>query len=147
MKLEFKGSIDDNGKLAIFGRDAMIEMLKAHRGKPVTIRLLVGNRRSNKVNAYYWACLSMIVSVLKSKNGISTDVDALHWKFKLMFNPEYVKDEDGVVVDVLPGTTTELDNQEFFDGYMEGIRQWCVKILNLILPMPGEKLMIFTVNE
>lgn len=99
------------------------------------------NKRSQQQNRYYFGvCVTMIQQQFESYgNEVSKEQihDMLRWKFNSIeiYNPETGE------VERVPQSTAGM-NKEDFGKYIEKIQRYAAIEHNLIIPDPGEQMMI-----
>lgn len=118
--LDLVFDVDEDGRLTDRRRARwMWEQLRFYAGGKVRIRIS-RPKRSNRANAYYWACIIEPIRKALMESGQVLTAEAIHSHFKAKYLP--VRTVTVFDVDhVLPGTTTELDQTEFHD-FIESIK-------------------------
>lgn len=99
------------------------------------------NRRSNQQNRYYWGLV--VPMIRKGIKELGTDLthEETHEFLKSRFNKdELVNPGTGEMVEI-PLSTTRLTKSEFGE-YIENIQRFASEFLGLVIPDPGEQMMI-----
>lgn len=93
--------------------------------------------RSLKANAYYWACYVNPVARFLREHGQNVTPEEVHIGWRLMFlkHPVLNPDTGEILFDAVPGSTTNLDDQEFSE-YLEFIANWMSEKLGFVPPPP-----------
>ncbi|WP_099368107.1 hypothetical protein [Sphingobacterium sp. 1.A.4] len=146
MSLTYFGSVE-NGSLKIRNRNSLILDLKSLEGKDVEIKISRKKKtRSLNQNSYYWGCVIPIVKQGLIDNGFDRSIinstSVVHEFLKSMFCPkvEVVNEETGEIL-TLPPTTTNVSTVQMME-YFADIQQWASEKLQLIIPNPGEEMMM-----
>ena len=120
----FKGKIV-NGTIIFFNLGLRVKYLKSLNGKHITKTVKLPSKdRSNNQNRYYWG---IVVDIIGKELGYTADEthEALKMKFLL--------DRRGKIPTVR--STAVLTTKEFED-YLEDVRMWASKFLNISIPNP-----------
>jgi len=100
-------------------------------------------RRSGPQNRYYWGVVIPLVMDGMNELGNTFDKDSTHYFLKKRFNPKEVIGVGGEVLDTIPGTTTELNTEEFSEEYIAKIKQFAAEYLSIYVPDPGQQTSFF----
>ena len=122
--MKFRSKIKD-GKLILFNRKLFDNYLLNLEDKHVDLSVKLPSKdRSNNQNRYYWG---IVVDIIGKELGYTADEthEALKMKFLL--------DRRGKIPTVR--STTVLTTKEFED-YLEDVRMWASKFLNISIPNP-----------
>lgn len=96
-----------------------------------SVRSSKGEKRTKRQNAYYWG---VVVKMICEATG-DMDKDSVHNGLKHAFLTDEAADlEKGVLAKVR--STTDLNKAEFFEYYIDRIRQWAIESLGLNIPDP-----------
>lgn len=101
--------------------------LKQQRGETIVKIVPAQDKRTIPQNKYYWGC---VIDYMKDYIGEISSL-AVHDLLKTKFIP-LVKFEDDIKLSTRDMTKTELWE------YIEEIRSWALKELNLFIPEPGQ---------
>lgn len=96
--------------------------------------------RSNKQNAYYWACVIPYVMDGLVEMGLEKSLlssENVHEMLKARFLKEDFGNADGEFV-TLTKSTTDLSTTEFMD-YIADVQKWAAEFLNIQIPDPGDQ--------
>lgn len=140
VKSEVYGYVKD-GKLTINNRKRLEEDMRQFKNGPVMISVKRKNKRSNPQNRYYWGVIVQEIKLRLIELGNEVDEETVHEFLKGKFNPVSAIDKDGVVIAELPGSTADL-NKEEFSAFVELVIRWAAEILDLQIPYPNEDLKI-----
>lgn len=99
--------------------------------------------RSILQNRFWWGALIPLVKLGLNEAGyneVKTNEDA-HEVLKALFLKKHISNENGEALEMC-GTTTELSTVEF-NMLIEKVQQWAAEFLNIDIPSPNEKLVLF----
>jgi len=141
-KLEYNGTVDENGLLKITNRRAFDTEIKRFSGKPVEI-IIQRKRsiRSDNQNRYYWGVV--IPCVMQGLNDLGHEMNKedTHTFIKANFNYTEIVDESTGEIWRTPITSSRLNKTEF--GLMiEKAKKFSNDYLNVYIPEPGEQMEI-----
>lgn len=110
-----------------------------HDGKWL-IEIAQANKRSDQHNRYYFGLVVPLVQNGIRDLGTELTKEETHEWLKGKFNFTEVMNQDGIVEQV-PRSTTIL-NKEKFSEYIAKIQQFAAEFLNIVIPDPGQQMMI-----
>lgn len=99
-----------------------------------------GKKRSNRQNAFYWACVLPLVKEGLQYNGFREvkDEEDAHMVMKSMFlKSKVINEVSGDVIEVIK-ETKKLTTIEFMT-YIEEITQWAAEYLTVTIPEPNSQ--------
>ena len=144
MKRSYVGRIG-NGKM-ILPESRRLQMLsdisKMKEGREVEIIISPLPRRSNKQNAYMWACVVPVIQSALQDLGHEVNADQTHELLKAKFNPVTLADADGEYLGEIGGSTTEMSKGDFIN-YLEKIAIWAATYLHIVIPPPESQTELF----
>jgi hypothetical protein len=115
------------------GRRYYDECLRSLEGKNVQLTLgKVKELRTEQQMRYYFG---VVVKLIADYTG--DDIDTIHEFLKDKFAPKKtitVEKETRVV----PGCTHDLFKDNFFEDYVDHIRQWAAQELQIVIPDPNQ---------
>ena len=132
------GSIKD-GKLILANRKRFEEDLRGFKDCQVEIVIKKKNRRSLPQNRYYWGVVVKEIQLRMIDLGNEVDEETVHEFLKDKFNKVDVIGPGGEVIDMMGGSTTEM-NKDDFSCYVDKIIRWAAAVLEIVIPLPNEKL-------
>lgn len=137
MKLNFEGTVDIEGVIKLPGnlRKTVSTVFKGQHIK-VTFQQ-GGKKRSNPQNNYLWGVVyEMITQKLNEQDPFEyTSEDIHHWMKEKFLREPFVNPDTGEVLFFKIGSTTDLTTKKF-NEYIEKIRMWASKYLELYIPDP-----------
>lgn len=142
ISIQVYGSITEDHKLEIHNRKKLLQELSECKPCEVLITIKKKGRRSNAQNNYYHAIVVETVRHRLIELGHRIDHDECHEWIKHKFNSIPLADQDGVVIDTFPQSTTELNKSEFSE-LIERIREFCIEHLGIDIPPADKSLSIF----
>jgi hypothetical protein len=99
------------------------------------------NKRSLQQNRYYFGvCIKMIREKFIER-GYEVSMEDVHDMMRFKFNYIEIIDYETGEIERLPKSTTGLNKDEF-GKYIEKIQQYAAQSLDLVIPDPGEQLML-----
>lgn len=99
------------------------------------------NKRSLQQSRYYFGvCVKMVREGLKDM-GNDVSIQKTHEWLNAKFNYLELINEQTGEIERIPKSTTDL-NKEDFSKYISDIQQFAVEFLNIIIPDPGQQMMI-----
>lgn len=114
------------------------DVARMKEGALVVVEIRYAGKRSLAQNAFYWG---VVIDIMRrSLNDLGHDVDdeLTHEFLKSKFNTKPLISAEGEVIGELPGSTTEMNKDEF-SVYYEKIKQWSMDVLNVYIPDPNEQ--------
>lgn len=140
MKLEYFGTVDDNGILKLTNKTGFANDLHEFKGKEVRLIVERKSKRSNDQNSYFHGvCLPIVRAHLLDlgwKEAKSQEWVKDYIKFHCLVK-EYHNEETGEVMKSL-GKTSGLTTSEFMD-FIADVQQWAAQELGLVIPDPGQQ--------
>jgi hypothetical protein len=142
-KTEAYGHIEA-GTLHIHRREVFDADIKTFPDCDVELTVKKRGKRSLPQNSYYWSTVVFDITAELIRVGNRTDRERVHEMLKRKFNPVYIYNADGEVIDVEGGSTVEM-NKEEFSNYIEKVREWAATDLEITIPDPGTQPQLFAV--
>jgi hypothetical protein len=135
----------ENGrpKMSAQKRDEIAAFYEKHKDKNIEVVFRVLPRRSSNQNRYLWGCIYPALTECLNEYGNEFDDEATHEFCKKRFNEKQVIGPGGEVIDTIGGTTTELNNEEFFNEYIEKIRRFMAEEFGRTVEDPGQQSIMF----
>lgn len=122
----------EHGKFIPENKQLFKSAFYGHEGKRVRVTVeRFRNRRSTEQNRYYFG---VVVPLIGKAIG-EADMEAVHEMLKAEFNYEILVIGDREMRK--PKSTAKLETVEFSE-YMEKVRMWAAKFLELYIPDPNE---------
>ena len=141
MKLDYFGTVNDNGELRITHRAKFDEDLKKYfTGKHVEITIQKKRKkRSLMQNNFYWGVVIPILYEGWKDMGHDTSKEQIH-EFNLKeFNFIEVVNEKTGEVKRMPQSSTVMTTSQFMD-FLSSIQRFAAEFLNIQIPDPNEDL-------
>ena len=138
--MDFKGKVDDTGKLTIYARGELDKWIESNKGASVTLSVkAVKKKRSNNQSAYYWGVCVDMVQVAMNSHGNDFSKETVHEFLKKEFNSKEIE-VDGNYMNI-PDSTTNMSTTDFMD-YILKIQQFGADVLGIYIPDPLEPMTI-----
>lgn len=128
-----------NGKLTLANRKRFEADLTGFKDGAVEMVIRKKNRRSSQSNRYLWGVVYKEVEIRLRDLGNDVDSEIVHEFLKSKFLQVPVVGGDGEVIADRPGSTADL-NKDQFTEYIENIMRWASEYLELYIPSPNEHL-------
>lgn len=131
----------DNGKPAMpkIKRAEVDAFYQKYSDRNIEVKFSVLPKRSVQENRYYFGVVLPMMVEAANSYGNDFDVDSMHEWCKKEFNGQDVINAEGVIIGRKGLTTTDLNNEEFFDGYLEQIRKYAAENFYITIPDPGQQ--------
>jgi hypothetical protein len=134
---------DGTPKMSPQKRDEITAFYEKHKDKNIEIVFRVLPRRSSNQNRYLWGVVYPALTESLNEYGNEFDDESTHEFCKKRFNAKEVIGPGGEVIDTIGGTTTELNNEEFFNEYIEKIRRFMAEEFGRTVEDPGQQSIMF----
>ena len=126
-----------SGKLTLANRKRFEQDLTGFKDCAVELTVKKKNRRSNPQNRYLWGVVYKEVEIRLKQLGNDVNADVVHEFLKGKFLQVPMIAEGGEVIENLPGSTADL-NKEEFALYVDKIIMWAAQFLEITIPLPNE---------
>jgi hypothetical protein len=126
------------GKIDILNPNQYRQDVSKHKDCLVKITIEEKGTRSIELNSYYWPAVVQPIRVRLNELGNDLDDDMTHEFLKLHFNPVYIYDQNGEVLEKRPGSTKIMNNSHFLD-YVAKIRIFASEKLGIYIYEPNEQ--------
>lgn len=136
-----------NGSLKIQNRFQLVQDLQNLEGKDLVLTIeRKKKKRSGPQNRYYW---SVVVPIVRSglidagwEREKIAGSEQVHELLKHLFckKVELINENTGEVIE-MPPTTTSLTTTDMME-YIEDIQRWSAEFLGVIIPDPGEQMLL-----
>lgn len=128
-----------DGKLILANKKRFAQDLGSFKDCAVELTIRKKNRRSSPQNRYLWGVVYKEVEIRLKQLGNDVNADVVHEFLKGKFLQVPMIGEGGEVIENLPGSTADL-NKEEFALYVDKIIEWAAQFLEITIPSPGEVL-------
>lgn len=127
------------GKLTLANRKRFEQDLQAFKDCSVELSVKKRNRRSTQANRYLWGVVYKEVEIRLRELGNDVNADVVHEFLKGKFLTVPMLGDGGEVIEEMPGSTAELNSDEF-TMYVEKIMRWASETIGLYIPAANEDL-------
>jgi len=140
--MDFKGKIDDTGKLIIYARNEFDKWVIENKGCSINLSVKsIKKKRSNLQNAYLWGVAIPLIQEAMNSFGNDFTKETVHEFLKKEFNSKEVEVNDGYYINV-PDSTTNMSTTDFMD-YIIKIQKFATEVLGIYIPDPNQQLTAF----
>lgn len=125
------------GVLSIVERDKFMDSLHTLKDGMVKLTVeVIGDKRSNRANGYYWAVVcEMIAEAMSEAAGRYVSREEAHAEIKRhCIKPQRIVTENGYEF-IMPGSTADMDTYEFSET-IELARNWGADFWGIDIPDP-----------
>lgn len=123
------------GKMKIIFRKRFEQELKNLRDGEYILLLKRKGKRTDQQRKYYFGVMVIMITAELKRLGNNVDEETVHEWLKVKFNPVYIHNEAGEVIDTIGGSTTDL-NKEQMSELIDRVIVWVQDNLNLSIPSP-----------
>ncbi len=116
---------------------------RKYADRNIEVKFSLLPKRSTQSNRYYWGVVIPLVTEAMNELGNTFTHESCHEFCKKRFNPIDVVGIGGEVLDVVAGSTTELNNEQFHEEYIGKIKQFAAEYLGCVIPDAGQQSTIF----
>lgn len=140
MKIKALGSVK-NGELQVYSKEKLQKAIQNMEGCIIEIVIRQKTKgRSHQQNKYYWGvAVEIIKDGLKEEHGENFNAEQTHEFIKEYVNGFEVFDFDKLKIENIPESTATLPSEDF-EGFLEKLRRWGDRCLNVHIPLPNEQL-------